>query len=476
MRKYSYNGATYPDQNAVWLDIQNMYPTPTGSYRSCPAFEAYIVTSAPATPGTTRSAAAMQLPSGTILTYVGTSTKLWQFNSGGSFDDRSAAAYTATSWHFAQFGIYSLATNGTDQIQVRDGTGSSNFANLGGSPPATAQILVVQSNAVVAFNLDSGGNMWAASDVGNHANWTTGEAVADTPINARPGEITAAVAFRDEIIVFKKSSIYRMRYVGSPVYWTVDLIADGIGADGKYSVLVCGDLLMFGGRYGNYLFDGSSFRVCDEMNTVASGYLPLVDIKGAAYFPHIKTAVFGLTGNAYCYNLQSDRWGQFSFYKQGGTALTGHILINGTPEALAIISSIRSMKIINLSSTDEYMAGTGTNVTAPATCYIETGYLGSVGEQDLFIDKVTPILVRNATDVAASEYDPSASALTCVVKTATNRRFVSPTTVGTFTAASTGQREFCFTAEGKFFSFRVSSTASFELEDIVIKSRPGGIS
>lgn len=479
MRKYSPTGQNRPDQNAIWLEVDNVFPTEHGAYHAAWAFAAPLDPSPPASagssPGTNLAAVCMQRIDGTRDYYVGTTTKLWQ-NVSATWTDRSVGGgYSATDWCFAQFGNYALATNGTDQIQVRDATTANAFANLGGSPPSTAKILVVQSNIVVAFNINSGAHCWASSDVANHAEWAAGEAVTSTPILQRPGPITAAIAFRDEIIVFKKSSIYRMRYVGAPVYWTVDLVADGIGADDKDSVLACGDLLLFGGSFGNYIFDGASFRPVDADTPITNNYKPLVSSRGGVYFPNCKTAIFqDNSGVMQVYNLQSDRWGKFTPYDGSSNSLVSYFIVTGTPEALQFTSGLRQLQIANPGATSGVRTMTGTNTGVAA--YVESGYFGNPGDDDIAVTRVTPIIALSSIDVVLGATGPTATGMSLVTQTATNRRFNSATTLSTVTSA-TDQPRFDLNAAAKFFKFKVSCTAhgsGWEIHDIVVDAGPGG--
>lgn len=328
-----------------WHAVGNMYPNRLGQYVTAPVFGT-VTGAGPATPGTSIKAWAALKVDGTAIGYVGTSTKIWSTTNFSAFTDRTkVGGYTATTWSFAQYGNFTVATNNSNPIQVRDATGGAAFADLGGSPPSTAKILVTQSNVLLAFNLNSGANCFAASDVGNHANWTTGDAVASTAITHRPGPITAAVAFKDVVIVFKSSSIYRLRYVGSPYKWTVELIADGNGVETMDAVISCGDVLFFVGLFGQFIFDGSTFRPADDgFNDPVDPVISPTAIDSSIYLPNegaVWVTHFGATfdngSNAFIYNRYSDRWGCLGFYNGGATQLTSYVPITGAPEAVSAI-------------------------------------------------------------------------------------------------------------------------------------------
>lgn len=475
-----------PRRQDVWATVNNMVPTSRGTYKT-PA--TYTATAAsPTAPGTALNAWVTQVVSGAAVAYVGTTTKLWSFTTAPVFTDRSIAGgytSTATDWGFAQFGNYTLATNGVEQIQVRDATGVGAFANLGGSPPATAKIIVVQSNAVLAFNLDSGGHNWAASDVGNHANWTTGDAVADTPILARPGPITAAIAFGNDVIVFKESSIYRMRYVGSPVYWTVDLIADGIGALYPEQAVVCGDALFFCGPSGAFLYDGATFRRVDRETGFSDGTPELgnlfVNSRAMMYWP--STASVWLhhdEGDIYVYNAESDRWGSFTARKTTvGTELVAHVLLTGTVAAQRAFggtgagTDTKAFFVDPADTTNTLMTGGG-EWDGVTDASIGTGFMGLGPNTDTIFSRVTPLLVGDIT--ATSHGQPSAAQMSCALAA-----YATPIVEGATTPAAspvtsaTNSKRFDFLYTARYMTFSISCTASnWEIDDVEVEMKRGG--
>jgi hypothetical protein len=81
----------------------------------------------------------------TILVFAGTATKLYLLNNTTfQWDDVSASGGTYTTlnseaqWSFAQFGNRVIATQANDDMQSYVIGSSSEFADLGGSPPDAA--------------------------------------------------------------------------------------------------------------------------------------------------------------------------------------------------------------------------------------------------------------------------------------------------------------------------------------------------
>lgn len=250
MRKWlPYAPARMP---GVWSIAHQMLPTRSGAYYPNGMFQQHAAVAALTAPGNTLRAWCVNYGSDSVIAYVGTTTKLWQYDGGTSLVDISrAGAYTntATDWSFCQYGEYVLATNRVDVLQVRDATAGGAFGDCAGSPPK-ARIAVTQSDHVLLFDLNDGAekpNAFAACAAGNHTDWSGAAATTATPIRHRPGKITAAIAFRDYVLVAKRNSIYKLSYTGSTYKWKVELIAVGRGAWGKHDIVHCGDSVIFNG-------------------------------------------------------------------------------------------------------------------------------------------------------------------------------------------------------------------------------------
>lgn len=469
-RRYSLYGDRR--RQDIWTLVENMIPTSAGNYMTARVW-AQTIGAGPVTPGTTLKAWAGINPAGTAIYVVGTTTKLYTTDTGTWTDRTKVGGYTATDWSFAQYGVFTIASNKADAMQVRDSTGVAAFADLGGTPPK-AKIIVTQSNAVLAFNINNGTDQpdaWAASDVGNHANWTTGEAVAATKILHRPGAITAAVAFKDEVIVFKANSVYRMRYVGSPIYWMVDLIADGIGCADQCGAVVCGDVVAFLGSHGGYIFDGASFRGA-AVDDVRAGLYPNA-ITGSAYWPQTRSVWFGRSGSVSVYNLSSDRWGFFSVYKSASTtALSSYVMMSGNPALVGLTEASNYM--VDLSSTPS-LASSSANWgdQGAVLARVGTGYLGSGDDAITTFTRVTPML-SNHSLFPGSEVDDADMSMTAVAYTSAMDKDASVPSWSPATS-STPLCRFDFTHSSRYLVVYIgSSTKSFEISDVLVKARPGG--
>jgi hypothetical protein len=459
----------------VWTDVSNAVATIHGTYRNAPLIYSTAGTP-PSSPGTTRAVWKGITPTDTETTVVGTSTKLYTLASGTTFTDRSrGGGYSdGSGWSFAQYGIYTLAANKVDEIQVRDATGVAAFANLGGTPPK-AKILVIQSNIVLAFNINNGTdqpNAWASSDVGNHANWTTGEAQTATMILHRPGSITAAVAFGDEVIVFKKSSVYRMRYVGSPIYWTVELIAVGRGALTQASVVNCGAALLVADSSNLYLFDGSTFRDIDEEMREYFNFNVGLTPSASHYFQRTENAWFQHSTGIFNLNMKARAWGQF-IPTIGGVSKAGvHVLMTGDgiyDETQSLLVAPENADPVYALAWEDDAGITASNNDIDG--YVTTGYIGESGK-NTYVDRVTPIFKTPADQTLANA--PAAAALTMTPYTATTPEITSAT-AGTNVAASTTDKRFDMSVSAPWQKFKIAvANSPWEIDDVIVRSKPAG--
>ena len=323
---------------SAWLSVSNMLPHVSGAYVT-PTLYTEKTGAGPATPGTTLRAWCALLPSDTAIGYVGTSTKLYEYP---TTDRSKVGGYAATDWSFAQYGNITLATDRTDNLQFRDATTANAFADVSGSPPKSS-IVVTQAEQVLLFDLNDGAekpDAFAACAPGDYTDWSGAGATTATRIRHRPGKLTAAVAFNDYVLAFKKSSVYKLTYTGSTFKWRAELIAVGRGAWGKHNVVNCGDVVVFSGPGGAWVFDGASFRDISERwgdqigsAVTASFYEPVS--RNVHFYRDVVSS-----GLSYIYNIVGDAWGSNSPAATTGAGLAGaYRPFTGEPAALASFST-----------------------------------------------------------------------------------------------------------------------------------------
>jgi hypothetical protein len=237
-----------PDDQGSWYDVDGAWPTNRGSYETADFLTGSAYTAASV--GTVVCAwRAVTTSTSTVNPryVVDDNGKIWRFDStsaGTELADKTGAAVfgNLVRAKFAQYGSVTIAVLGsTRSASVTGGATISttapntNFAALVGAP--AGESIAVVSNAVLITNTaDKDG--WAASDVGDYTNWSTGEA-ASGRIYFPAGPILSLVEWNGAGYAFKLNSIHRLRYVGGVVKWIVEKVWEGVGC-GDYNTACAG--------------------------------------------------------------------------------------------------------------------------------------------------------------------------------------------------------------------------------------------
>lgn len=257
-----------PDDLTSWDSVSMAIPTGRGTYASVDAYAAESEKTATGEGATSlRYAFAASTTTGTVGYLIG--QKIWQVPddaTGGVLTDRTNSRTIGSRPHMTQFGNATICAmgNSTNTIVATGG----NFSDLAGAPDA--EIALVVAGAVLLLNTDASPDGWAASDVADHTNWSTGESASGRLLQTA-GPILAAVAFRDVAYVWKGNSIYRGRYVGGQVKWAWEVVCWHMGMKrsttsvAKYAVAACKNGMAFlsagitnDGGFNVHFFDGAN--------------------------------------------------------------------------------------------------------------------------------------------------------------------------------------------------------------------------
>jgi hypothetical protein len=191
--------------------------------------------------------------------FAASSSQLYKFDSSNAnLNALTTSGYTATeSWDVTQFGSKMIAANGVNKLQAYDMSGGTYFADLSADAPVCKYITVVR-DFVVAGNDGSDDNKVYWSDINNEVNWTpSSTSQADHQILPDGGDITG-MAGGEYGIIFMERAIYRMSYVGSPLFFQFDAISRTLGCISN------GSLAQFGGI--TYFLSDDGFYACDGQN------------------------------------------------------------------------------------------------------------------------------------------------------------------------------------------------------------------
>lgn len=211
--------------------------------------------------------------SGNAYLYAGSATKLWQ-RSGSGWTDKSGAAYTTGTksyWRFAQYDDLVIGTNYDDVPQSITVGSGSNFAALAtvGTAPKARQIGIVGQHVVLGDTVDGTNGtvphriQW--SRIGVASEWptpNTADALAKQAgeqfMPSEFGPVTGIIGNDQFGIVFQRTSISRMTYVGGDIVYQFDVIESSRGCSYPNAIVQVGKGAYFIAADGFYFTDGNS--------------------------------------------------------------------------------------------------------------------------------------------------------------------------------------------------------------------------
>lgn len=196
---------------------------------------------------------------GSVHTYTGDSTKLYELSSSLTWTDRSKVggygpATTTTRWNFCQYGDRIVATNLLDAIQYIDASTGTAFANLAGSPPKAQFVTAFQQFLILAATETSKFTLrW--SEIGNSEGWSTSLNQGGEEEFADGGEITG-LASTDALYIFQEFCIRRATYVGGDIVFQFDVVERLRGCIAPGSIVQVGRMIFYQAQDGFFMFDG----------------------------------------------------------------------------------------------------------------------------------------------------------------------------------------------------------------------------
>ena len=192
--------------------------------------------------------------------FAGGATKLFKFNpaTAGLTNVSKSGGYSSTErWSFTQFGDAILASNNTAKIQAWYVGTSTAFADVSATAPIAKFITVVR-DFVVAANISGTPNKLQWSDINDETDWVSGGASqADYQLIAEGGNITGITGGEFGIVLLERA-IYRMSYIGSPLFFQFDAISRNLGCNTAGSVTQYGPNTYFLADDGFYMCDGTN--------------------------------------------------------------------------------------------------------------------------------------------------------------------------------------------------------------------------
>ena len=314
-------------QNTGALVVDNVVPLKRG-YKSLAGFQALSGT------GLTSQAVGLftSFSASGSTNYAGDSTKLYQMDSSLVFQDISkVGGYNNSTtenardfWAFTQFGSNIIGTNFADNIQKFEEGVDSDFSDL--VSLKAKYIAVVRDFVVVGYTDESGTTYnqrvkW--SGINDSSTWTPSQTTQSgyQDIVGSHGNIQQIVGGESSGIVFMEKAIYRMSYVGVPLIFQFDKIADSIGAFAPKSVASFGNMIFFLAQDGFYKLTGGqqltpigNGRVdnffFDDLSSNLDGITSAIDPNNSiVVWSYRGSGATGTTNNKLLiYNYAVDKW------------------------------------------------------------------------------------------------------------------------------------------------------------------------
>ena len=231
---------------------------------------------------------------------------------------RESGAYVESpeAWHFEQFGKRVLACKNLNQIQEWTLGSSVKYKDLNQAPVAKCMSIV--RDFVVAGNIDAGDkpNLVQWSDLNNEENWTpSAQSQADSQYLADGGAIQNITG--GEIgIIFLENAVYRMSYVGSPLFFQFDKISTVGCFEGK-SCIEDNGISYYLSNDGFYQTDGNAVTAIGTNKVdewfLANANLTELPTMSTTVHPIYKLVIWNFEDNFgkrqnLIYHIESGRW------------------------------------------------------------------------------------------------------------------------------------------------------------------------
>jgi len=362
---------TYKNSGA--LKVDNVIPLQKG-YQALPGFQALT------TSGLTNAAVGLftSFSASGSTNYAGDRSKLYQMNNSLVFIDKSKAGGYSNSvtenardfWAFTQFGTNIIATNFADNIQKFDEGTDSAFSDL--VALKAKYIAVIRDFVVAGYTTESSTTYnqrvkW--SGINDSSTWTPSQSTQSgfQDIVGSHGNIQAIVGGESAGVIFMEKAIYRMSYVGVPLIFQFDKIADNIGAFAPKSVASYGNQVFFLAQDGFYKLTGGQQLTpigngkvnnffFDDLSSNLDGITSAIDPNNSiVVWSYRGGGADGTTNNKFLiYNYAVDKWST-------GSGLDLEFVASASQEAFTTLESLDVLgNLDNLTrSLDSYYYGEG---------------------------------------------------------------------------------------------------------------------
>ena len=201
----------------------------------------------------------------TVQQFAAGETKIFKFDPNDlDLDDvsKSGGYVGITDWNVTQFGKVLIAASGNDVLQSWTIGTSTLWDDLSVSAP-TARFVTVVRDFVVAARNSANPNRVYWSDINDETDWVSGTTSQSDFQDIPDGGNVQGVTGGEFGLVLLEKAIYRMSYVGSPLFFQFDAISRTLGCYEPNSIV------QQGGR--TFFLSDDGFYVCDGQNVTPIG-------------------------------------------------------------------------------------------------------------------------------------------------------------------------------------------------------------
>lgn len=260
------------------------------------------------------------------------------WDSGSTTWDGASGLVRVSTWSFANFGDWVIATNGKDVPQIDKGTGFSSLPT--GGIFSTSHIVRRFGPHMIMYGTDVDGKelVWSTEDDPEQYIPTSANQAGSLKIREALSDIVAVEHLNNQHVVFDRDSMYLVRYIGSPLYFGYQqIIPSGAGAVSKNSVIAVDRMLYVMSESGFYRTDGVQIEPIDtdEIKAYVFDNINISQIEKSAGFHDQKndsvrwyylSSGTSEPDRAVVYNYRTQKW---SILDHGRTAaLPKHIFEN----------------------------------------------------------------------------------------------------------------------------------------------------
>jgi hypothetical protein len=261
-------------------------------------------------------------------TFAGTAAKLYKRSSDTWSDFSKVGGYSASSWDFAKWGDWCIATNGVEAPQYVDMSAGTIFADVSGAPIAKC-VAVVRDFLVFGDTTESAVShknrvRWSAFNNANSYGSSLATQADYQDLLGAGGRVQRIVP-GDVGVIFQERSIWTMAYEGGGIIFRFTEVEPGRGTPAPWSVCWRGGTIYYFSHDGFMQFSPGSGSQPIGANKIDQWFKATVDttrmdeIRGVVdrenryvYWAFPSTSASTYCDSMLIYHVASGRWSRAS--------------------------------------------------------------------------------------------------------------------------------------------------------------------